>query len=136
MTIHYEKHGGFEEFIAGVWDVLPKGTPLVGGTVAGFMNNYGCYTRGCTAIAVSYPNMDVAVGIGHNTKRNPKKTKKNTKPPPQKNEKERQRRKQNATEEKNKSKKKKGAPKEKHVKGVINPPAGWPRGFVLETEED
>ena len=27
-TIHYEKHGGFEEFLAGVWDVLPKGTPL------------------------------------------------------------------------------------------------------------
>ncbi len=72
-TIHYEKHGGFEEFLAGVWDVLPKGTPLVGGTVAGFMNNYGCYTRGCSALAVSYPNMDVAVGVGHNTKRNPKK---------------------------------------------------------------
>lgn len=76
-TIHYEKHGGFEEFLNGVWDVLPTGTPLVGGTFAGFMNNYGCYTRGCTAIAVSYPNMDVAVGIGHNTKRNPKRAAKN-----------------------------------------------------------
>ena len=76
-TIHYEKHEGFEEFLAGVWDVLPKGTPLVGGTVAGFMNNYGCYTRGCTALAVSYPNMDVAVGIGYNTKRSPKKAAKN-----------------------------------------------------------
>ena len=72
-TIHYEKHGGFEEFLKGVWDVLPEGTPLVGGTVAGFMNNYGCYTRGCTALAVSYPNMDVAVGVGHNTKRSPRK---------------------------------------------------------------
>jgi len=72
-TIHYEKHGGFEEFLAGVWDVLPKGTPLIGGTVAGFMNNYGCYTRGCTAIAVSYPDMDVAIGIGKNTRKNPKK---------------------------------------------------------------
>jgi hypothetical protein len=72
-TIHYEKHGGFQEFLNGIWDVLPEGTPLVGGTVAGFMNNYGCYTRGCTALAVSYPNMDVAVGVGHNTKRNPKK---------------------------------------------------------------
>ena len=72
-TIHYEKHGGFKEFLAGVWDVIPKGTPLVGGTVAGFLNNFGCYTRGCTALAVSYPNMDVAVGIGRNTKRNPQK---------------------------------------------------------------
>ncbi len=72
-TIHYDKHGGFEEFLNGVWDVLPEGTPLIGGTVAGFMNNYGCYTRGATALAVSYPNMDVAVGVGHNTKRSPRK---------------------------------------------------------------
>lgn len=72
-TIHYEKYGGFKELLKGVWDVLPEGTPLVGGTVAGFMNNYGCYTRGATSMAVSYPNMDVAVGVGHNTKRNPKK---------------------------------------------------------------
>ncbi len=72
-TIHYEKRGGFEEFLKGVWDVLPQGTPLIGGTIAGFMNNDGCYTRGATALAVSYQNMDVAIGIGHNTKRNPKK---------------------------------------------------------------
>jgi|WetSurMetagenome_2_1015567.scaffolds.fasta_scaffold09940_6 hypothetical protein len=72
-TIHYEKYGGFQEFLNGVWDVLPKGTPLVGGTVAGFMNNYGCYTRGATALAISHPSIDVSIGIGHNTKRNPKK---------------------------------------------------------------
>ena len=72
-TIHYEKHGGFEEFLNGVWDILPEGTPLAGGTTAGFMNNYGCYSRGATALAVSYSNMDVAIGVGHNTKRNPKK---------------------------------------------------------------
>lgn len=70
-TIHYDKHGGFEEFLDGVWDVLPEGTPLVGGTVPGFINIYGCYTRGATALAVSYPNMDIAVGIGHSTKKNP-----------------------------------------------------------------
>lgn len=71
-TIHYEKWGGFQEFLDGVWDVLPKGTPLIGGTVTGFICPQGCYTRGATAMAVSYPNMDVAVGIGRNTKRNPK----------------------------------------------------------------
>jgi hypothetical protein len=70
-TIHYEKYGGFQEFLNGVWDVLPMGTPLIGGTVAGFMNNYGCFSRGATALAVSYPSMDVAVGVGKNTKRNP-----------------------------------------------------------------
>ena len=72
-TIHYEKYGGFQEFLNGVWEVLPEGTPLIGGTVAGFINNYGCFTRGATAMAVSYPNIDVAVGVGRNTKRNPKK---------------------------------------------------------------
>ena len=72
-TIHYEKYGGFEELLKGVWDVLPKNTPLIGGTVAGFINNYGCFTRGTTALSVSYPNMDVVLGFGKNTKRNPKK---------------------------------------------------------------
>lgn len=70
-TIHYEKSGGFQEFLNGVWDVLPEGTPLIGGTIAGFINPQGCYTRGATALAVNYPNMDVAIGIGYNTKRNP-----------------------------------------------------------------
>jgi hypothetical protein len=70
-TIHYEQYGGFQKFLDGVWDVLPEGTPLIGGTVAGFMNNYGCYSRGASALAVSYPSMDVAVGVGKNTKRNP-----------------------------------------------------------------
>ena len=71
-TIHYEKYGGFQEFLNGVWDVLPKGTPLIGCTVPGFLNNYGCYTIGATALAVSYPNADVVLGVGKNTKRDPK----------------------------------------------------------------
>ena len=70
-TIHYEKYGGFKEFLDGVWDVLPKDTPLIGGTVTGFINNYGCFSRGTSALAVSNPSMDVAVGLGKNTKRNP-----------------------------------------------------------------
>ena len=73
-TIHYKDHGGFEEFLNGVWDVLPKGTPLIGGTVAGFVNNYGCYTRGATALAVTYLNMDVTVGLGKHTKLAPKRS--------------------------------------------------------------
>lgn len=70
-TIHYEKYGGFQEFLNGVWDVLPKGTPLIGGTVPGFMNNYGCFSRGASALAVSSTDMDVAIGVGKNSKRNP-----------------------------------------------------------------
>ena len=73
-TIHYKDHGGFQEFLDGVWDVLPPGTPLIGGTIASFINNYGCYTHGATALAVSYPEIDLAVGIGRHTKRNPKKS--------------------------------------------------------------
>ena len=76
-TIHYEKHGGFGEFLNGVWDVLPKGTPLVGGTVAGFINPEGCYTRGATGLAVTYPNIRVAIGYGHNTGRWPELAGKN-----------------------------------------------------------
>ncbi|RLF42063.1 MAG: hypothetical protein DRN18_02875, partial [Thermoplasmata archaeon] len=72
-TIHYEKYGGFQELLNGVWEVLPEGTPLIGGTVAGFMNNYGCFARGATGLAVHYPDMRVSIGVGHNTKRNPKK---------------------------------------------------------------
>jgi len=73
-TIHYDKEkNGMQKFVEAVYDQLPKGTPMIGGTVAGFMNPYGCYARGATGLAVSYPDMDVAVGVGHNTKRNPKK---------------------------------------------------------------
>jgi len=72
-TIHYDKHGGFEEFLNGVWDVLPEGTPVVGGTIVGFMNEYGCFSRGAVAMACSYRNIDVAIGVGHDTKKNPEK---------------------------------------------------------------
>jgi hypothetical protein len=72
-TIHYKKNGGFQELLNGVYDILPKYVPLIGGTVTGFSNNYGCYSRGVTALSVSFPKMDVALGFGKNTKRNPKK---------------------------------------------------------------
>jgi len=71
-SIHYQKKGGFEELLKGVWDILPQGTPLIGGSVAGFINNFGCFSRGVTALSVSYPNMDVSIGYGENTKRNPR----------------------------------------------------------------
>lgn len=76
-TIHYRNHGrnhnGFIELLDGVWDVLPRGTPLVGGTIAAFINNHGCFSRGVTGLAVSYPNMNVALGAGRNIKIQPRK---------------------------------------------------------------
>jgi len=70
-TIHYEKHGGFQKFLDGVNEVIPEGTPIVGGTVAGFMNNSGCFTRGASGLAVFSPDLEISAGIGYNTKKNP-----------------------------------------------------------------
>lgn len=72
-TLDYENTGGLENLLKGVWSVLPEGTSLVGGIVLGFLNPDGCYARGVTSLAVSYPHMNITVGYGKNTKRNPKK---------------------------------------------------------------
>jgi len=73
-TLHYEKYdGGLKDVLEGIWSVLPVDTPLAGGTVPGFLNIDGCYARGVTAFAINYPNMNVTIGYGKNTKRNPKK---------------------------------------------------------------
>jgi len=73
-TIHFDKDkDGMQKFVQTAYDQLPKGVPLVGGSLAGFINNYGCYTRGATGFAMYHPNLDVVTGLGHNVKRNPKK---------------------------------------------------------------
>lgn len=72
-TIHYEKHNGFQQILNTIYKHIPAETPLVGGTVAGFINPMGCYTRGVTAAAFYSDEIDIAIGIGHNTKRNPRK---------------------------------------------------------------
>lgn len=69
-TIDYKDE--FNEILAGLTSKF-QNTPLVGGTVSGFISQDGCYTRGVAMLVVDYPNMDVAVGVGHNTKRNPEK---------------------------------------------------------------
>jgi len=72
-TIHYDKDKGLQKILDTVYHFIPKETPLIGGTVSGFMNNSGCFTRGLTALACYSDEMDVAIGLGKNTKRNPKK---------------------------------------------------------------
>jgi len=72
-TIHYENHGGFQNFLDAIRKEVSRETQIVGGTVAGFMNNDGCFTRGATALAIYSNEMDLVTGFGRNTKRNPKK---------------------------------------------------------------
>ncbi|MFH0955472.1 MAG: FIST N-terminal domain-containing protein [Candidatus Micrarchaeota archaeon] len=72
-TIHYEKDNGFQKILDTIYTFVSKETPLVGGTVTGFMNNHGVYTRGLTLLACYSDEMDVAVGLGTNTKKNPEK---------------------------------------------------------------
>jgi len=69
-TIHYEKE--FDKILTGLKNEFPD-SPLIGGTVAGFMSQDGCYTRGVLALAIDCPNMEIAIGIGHNTKKDPTK---------------------------------------------------------------
>lgn len=69
-TIDYENE--FKPILSGINSEFSD-SPLIGGTVAGFTTPQGCYTRGVTAFAIDYPNMDIAVGVGHNTKRSPEK---------------------------------------------------------------
>jgi hypothetical protein len=70
-TIHYEKGRGFQKLLDGACSALPKGVPLVGGTVAGFYDASGVYSRGVSALAIRTDEMGIAVGAGHNTKRRP-----------------------------------------------------------------
>jgi hypothetical protein len=70
-TIHYEKRDGFLKLLDGVYSQLPSNTPLIGGTVAGFTTKEGCYTRGVSSLAISYPNMEIFSGFGLNSKRTP-----------------------------------------------------------------
>ncbi len=72
-TINYEDNGGLSNFLKGIWSVLPEETVLAGGTITGFLNSDGCYASGATALGINYPNMNISIGHGSNTKRNPKK---------------------------------------------------------------
>lgn len=71
ITIHYERE--FKKILNGIKNEFSS-APLVGGTVAGFMTSEGCYTRGVTILTLDYPNMEISVGIGHNTKKNPEES--------------------------------------------------------------
>jgi len=69
----YEDNGGLKNFLKGFHENLSYNVPVVGGTICGFLTNKGCFARGAVAVAVSYPNINISIGYGENTKRNPKK---------------------------------------------------------------
>ena len=69
-TIDYKDE--FKQILRGIKTEFPD-SPLIGGTVTGLMTHEGCFTRGVAALAVHSPQMDVAVGVGHATKRSPQK---------------------------------------------------------------
>ena len=68
-TIHYKKNGGFKKLVSSFDSAFPADVPVIGGTVAGFACRNGAFTRGVAALSFS-GEMDVAVSIGRNTKRN------------------------------------------------------------------
>ena len=72
-TIHYEKDKGFQRILNKVYAKIPQNTPLIGGTVAGFSNSKGCFTRGLTIALFNTDLVKPYVSIGENTKRNPTK---------------------------------------------------------------
>lgn len=72
-TIHYEKNNGFQKILDIVYKSITKETPLVGGTVTGFLTAEGAFTRGVVAAIVYSDEIDLETGRGDDTKRNPTK---------------------------------------------------------------
>ncbi len=68
-TIHYKNE--FEEILKCFRDKIPD-VLLAGGTVAGFMNQEGCFTMGMAAL-VFYGNITALCSVGKDVKRDPKK---------------------------------------------------------------
>ncbi len=71
-TIHYKKLGGFNEFLAGIYDVFPKTVRLVGATAAGFITPEGCFTFGATLVGVRCDEMHFSCAVAEHMRRNPK----------------------------------------------------------------
>ncbi len=69
-TIHYEKE--FNTILSSIKQQFSS-TPLIGGTVSGFMTQEGCFTRGAVLLSISGEKIAVTAAMGNNTKKNPKK---------------------------------------------------------------
>jgi len=69
-TIHYKQE--FKTILSSLKHHFPQ-SPLIGGTVSGFMSNEGCFTRGVVLLSIYGTDVEVSTAIGHNTKKNPHK---------------------------------------------------------------
>ena len=73
-TIHYIKNNNLQNIIDTINKNISPQTELIGGTIAGFITNSGCYSKGLTILACYSDEIKIKVGIGKNTKQNPKKS--------------------------------------------------------------
>jgi hypothetical protein len=69
-TIHYEKE--FKKILSKIKESFPH-SPLIGGTVAGFITSEGCFTRGVGCMSMESSDIDISIGIGRNVKKDPQK---------------------------------------------------------------
>lgn len=72
-TIHYSKNFGLNKIILTSRKYIAPPTPIIGGTVAGFINNSGCYSKGVTALICSSDEISIKTSIAKNTKAFPKR---------------------------------------------------------------
>ncbi|QQR92500.1 MAG: hypothetical protein IPJ89_05130 [Candidatus Iainarchaeum archaeon] len=70
-TIHYEKNNGFRKILDRIYQKFAKDTPLIGGTVAGFISSKGCFVRGISLAIIYSDNLEVITAVGKNNKRSP-----------------------------------------------------------------
>jgi hypothetical protein len=70
-SIHYKDHGGFQELLNGIYEILPSSTQLIGGTTAGFIIPQGVFVSGGAAFGIKSINVDFSIAIEKNIKRHP-----------------------------------------------------------------
>lgn len=72
-TIHYKQKNGFKKILKTIYKKFSSKIPLLGGSIAGFMNNSGCFTKGITLLLCYSDEITVNISFSKNTKLFPKK---------------------------------------------------------------
>lgn len=76
-TIDYKNNDGLKKINKKLQIEVSNDTPIIGGTVAGFMVRKGQFTKGIAVLLVYTDSAKVIAGFGENTKRDPLKATKN-----------------------------------------------------------
>ncbi|MFH0969987.1 MAG: FIST N-terminal domain-containing protein [Candidatus Diapherotrites archaeon] len=69
-TIQYKFNDGFSKSLKKIVEYFPN-AEIIGGTVAGFASREGIFTKGVAIVVINGEDVDVSIGIGHNTKKSP-----------------------------------------------------------------